>query len=501
MINIKTMKLLIFLLSIFQLASVLAQDMSLNKDQMLQDFDQSVDHINNFAPHKDLNSFRLEIDYEKEYNFLREKITDSTTICEFKGILEKATNLVQDLHCNFMGSDYLNQYGKYQKKINFKKNQSYEDVKYFEDKCSSPIINLKLPLLYKEGKYFVYADFTYKGFLIKKGTEVNGYNNQSISEYIKNSYDIVWPVRWDDSLDSPYSTSFYKYGDNKFQLNFNDEKAPSLEFLLEDSIIYQTDKKRDITFYSQSVEQVKYFEDQQILYIGMPFMDVTQGRSIIKKIDSIHKNTVSYTKVLIDVRGNPGGNDMCWRNVLQHLLSEEIILPSNLKFKYNKPAIDYYGKGEKNIVPENIELLGNSKFWTKHYKTDILKHSKKSINFKGKIFIIQDQFIYSSASNLSNVSLNQEQLVSIGNTTDFVGGLQTEPLFIRLNNSGLVFRVEPLLDFSGVNLLNDFSHNEVEIKITPTIEDYFLRTTYNGNIYGKEFLLKHDPIIQYILKN
>ena len=55
-----------------------------------------------------------------------------------------------------------------------------------------------------------------------------------------------------------------------------------------------------------------------------------------------------------------------------------------------------------------------------------------------------------------------------------------------------------MLDFSGVNLLNDFSHNEIEVKIAPALDDIFLRTTYNGNIYGKEFLLKHDPIIQYL---
>ena len=496
----KKIKLLIILFSLLQAVSILAQDISLTKIQMLQDFDQSINHINTFAPHKDLNSFRLKIDYEKEYNSLREKITESTTICEFKDILEKVTNLVQDLHCSFMDSDYLNQYGKYQNKINFKKNQTYEDIKLFEDKCSSPIIKLKLPLIYKEGKYLVYADFIYKGILIKKGTEITSYNNQNIVDYIKSNYDLVWPVRWNNKKNIPYSTSFYKYGSRKFQLSFNDEKIPNLEFSLEDDVIYQTEKKRNIKFYSQTVEQVLYFEDSQILYIGMPFMDVAIGRSIIKKINKIHKKGMRLSKVIIDVRGNPGGNDMCWRNVLKHLLSEEIILPAKLKFKYNKANIDYYGKGDKKIIAENVELLGGSKFWTKHYRTDKLKPSRKSINFKGKVFIIQDEFIYSSASNLSNVSLNQEQLISIGNTTGFVGGLQTEPLFIRLNNSGLIFRVEPLLDFSGVNLLNDFSHNEVEIKITPTIEDYFLRTTYDGNIYGKEFLLKHDSIIQYILK-
>jgi hypothetical protein len=83
--------------------------------------------------------------------------------------------------------------------------------------------------------------------------------------------------------------------------------------------------------------------------------------------------------------------------------------------------------------------------------------------------------------------------------SDLVGGRQTEPLFIQLNNSGLVFRVEPMLDFSGVKTINDFSHNEVEVRITPSIEDYFLRTTYKGDVYSSEFLLKHDKLIRFVL--
>ena len=499
--KMRKIKLSIILLMIFQVASVLAQNKRLTKDRMLQDFDQAVDHINTFAVHKDLNAIRLQIDYDKEYKKLRNEITEETTDCDFKAIIGRVIGFVQDAHCSFMGSDYLTMYGKYQKKINFYDDQTYERVKYFEDECDLSQPNLKLPLVYIEGKYFVYSDFTYKGETIKRQTEVTTYNDKNISEYIKANYDKVGIIRWDAKLNRPYRDSFYRNGDNNFTLGFNDVKIPSLTFSLNDTITFQTPKQRDIYFGSQSKKQVLYFKQSKMLYIGIPFMDAELGESIVRDIDSIVADGNSFSKIVMDIRGNGGGNDNCYRTILQHLIAKEIPFSSTLKFKYNDAAINFYAEDQKNIISEKSPLLNNSKYWTKEFDINKIEPDSNSIGYKGNIYVLQDEFIFSSASNLSNLCLNSDQLISVGITTDLVGGRQTEPLFIQLDNSGLVFRVEPLLDFTGVKTLNDFSHNRVEVRISPTINDYFIRATYAGDIYGSEFLLYQDRLIKYVLND
>lgn len=495
----RKIKHLLILFFVFQTVS--AQNKSLTKSQMLQDFDQAVNHINNFAVHKDLNAVRLQIDYTQEYEKLRNEITEETNECEFKDIIGRVIGLVQDAHCSFMDSEYLSLYGKYQKKINFKDDETYDKVKYFESKCDIPQPKLKLPLVYINGKYFVYADFTYKGTFIKRNTEVTSYNGKKISEYLKANYDKVGVVRWDSKLKKPYKDNFYKTGDNQFQLGFNDKNIPTLEFLLNDTIIYQTENQRDISWYSQPQTQVLYFAKSKILYIGIPFMDAEKSESVVRKIDSIKAKGNSFSKIVIDIRGNPGGNDNCYRIILQHLIAKEIPYSSTLKFKYNNANIDFYADKQINIVAEPSKILGNKEYWEKEFDINRVVPDTNSIGYTGKIYVLQDEFIYSSASNLSNLCLYADQLISVGASTDLVGGRQTEPLFIQLDNSGLIFRVEPLLDFSNVKTLDDFSHNSVEVRITLTIEEYFIRTTYKGDVYSPEFLLSQDKLMKYVLND
>ena len=64
----------------------------------------------------------------------------------------------------------------------------------------------------------------------------------------------------------------------------------------------------------------------------------------------------------------------------------------------------------------------------------------------------------------------------------------------------MFFRIEPVLDFSGVKTLEDFSHNRVEVRIPSTYKDYYLRSTYVGDLYGVEFLRTKDKLFRYVVK-
>ncbi len=495
----RKIKLLFITMLLCPLLSIQSQELKLSKSQMLEDFNETISYINTFAVHKDLNAVRLGIDYTKQYTILRNTITENTSICEFKDTLEKAIQLVQDMHCSFMSFDYFEAYGQYQKKFNFKKNQSYERIKYFEEHCEAKAINLILPLLYENGEYVVYADFSYKKQNIKRGTKVTLYNDKNIKSFITNNYDKVWPILWDANNKRPYNRKFYGVGKDQFSLTFNDGQSKTINFNLKDSIKLAQKPERQVFYYSQSKEQALYLKDQNALYIGMPFMDVEQGKNIISKVDSLHSKYGDFDKIIIDIRGNPGGNDMCWRNVLSHLIPSNISFSIDLKYKYKKPVVEFYNKGKKNTKHEAIQLLNHSEYWTESDEVFTLKPSRKSIKHSAEIFVLQDKYIYSSAGNFSNFCLNSDKLISVGTTTNLVGGLQTEPLFFKMKHSELIFRIEPMLDFSGVKTINDFSHNNVEINIPTSADDYYLRTTYKGDLYSKAFLTNHDKLVKHVL--
>lgn len=472
--------------------------LKLTKAQMLEDFDLLIKHINTFAVHKDLNAKRLSIDYEEHYSRLRKEISQKTDYCQFHEILEKAINLVQDQHSSFMSYDYLSQYGQYQSKLNIEDDDSYDAIKSYEVNCKVVSKPLKLPIMYQEGKYLIYADFNYQGQSFKRGLELVKYNQVSIESYITNNMDTIWPVKLDQQLNKAYNPHFYSYGENQFLLTFSDGRRSS--FNLNDTVSYIRKHQRDVYYTSQKQEQLHYFEQQGILYIGLPMMDMSYAESLIQKINKLVESEKTFSKVIIDIRGNPGGNDMTWRALVTHLFKKKFNLAIVPKFKYESSVVERYGKQNSNVIAEAIPLLDKKKYWTKEFDIMELEINPSSIDFKGQAYILQDAYIYSSAGNFSNFALSNNEFISVGDTTDLVGGAQVEPLFYRLKNSEFVFRVEPMLDFTNVNKLSDFSHNEVDVKIRPTIEDYYLRTTYEGDIYGKEFLLKHDRLFHYVME-
>ena len=230
----------------------LCQELVLTKQQMLEDFDETIEYINAFAVHKDLNAVRFGIDYKNEYENLRNQITEETTICEFKSIINKSLKLVQDLHCSFMPYSYLKEYGKYQKKFNFKDDQSYEHIKDLEDKCRETPGSLSIPIIYENNHYRVYADFTYKGLKINKGAKIVGFNNGKIEDFISQNYSTVWPVYVNNFLNQGYNKRFYHYGADDFSLTILDKSSTKkIDFSIKDTVSLITKPLRDVYYGSQ----------------------------------------------------------------------------------------------------------------------------------------------------------------------------------------------------------------------------------------------------------
>lgn len=500
--NLKRISLTLMILAKLCLYQSNAQSLELSKQQMLEDFDQQVAYINAVAVHKRLNEVRLGIDYNEEFSRLRNGINKDTTPCQFLKILNQVNNLVQDQHCNFMSYNYLSQYAQYQVKFNFEDKEGlYDMVKAYEELCPKRDIALKLPLIYSQGQYLVYADFIYKGHHVARGTEVVQYQSAEILPFIKHNYSAVYPIRWDSESKTPYHTSFYQFGEEDFTLTLKSkEEEQTIGFNLSDTIVYDKEPVRQMYYYSQKEEQVQFFEEQKILYVALPFMDTDISDNLNNKIDSIVAVNPDFEKVVVDIRGNPGGSDLAWRGLIQHIVEKPLGFNLDIKFKYSPETLQKYNKG-KSAHAESIELLNDAEFWSEKKKRISFKKDRKSLKFEGKIYVLVDEYIYSSAGNFANVCLKEDQLISVGYKTDLVGGIQKEPLFMKLNHSGLVMRAEPVLDFSGVKSIDDFSHNRVEVQMDKTVENEYLKTTYTGDIYGKDFLLNHDPLLKYVIKH
>lgn len=91
--------------------------------------------------------------------------------------------------------------------------------------------------------------------------------------------------------------------------------------------------------------------------------------------------------------------------MIQHLISEDIAFERDLKFKYNPKAVNYYKEDQKSIKAEKLKLLDNAEYREKENETITIKPDQGSIKFTGPIYVLQDDFVYSSANNFSSFCL------------------------------------------------------------------------------------------------
>lgn len=458
------------------------------------DFDQAIGFLDAFSVHKDLNARRLSIDYPARFADLRAHLGEGTNLCGFVRVLARALNLVQDLHVGTMPLGYLREYGKLQSRYNIADDEDYAGVAAVEAACPITPPSLDLPLAFIDGAYVFYADVTVGGSRIPRGTTILSYDGIPIARHIREHLDEVYPVRM-TPRGEPYSTRFYRTGQGAFRLGLSDGQVVTMDRA--DTVHWEVPRTHEISFFSQPGAAVRYFDRERILYIGIPMMDESLVDGINATVDSLVRRGVPIDKVAIDVRGNGGGSDLTWRRVLAHLVGRELSMALDLRMKDTRLARARY-RQEPARTATPVALLGGTPYWVHNDNVLSFGPDSTSIGFSGPIYVLRDAYIYSSAANLADFASRDPQLITVGETSDIVGGAQIEPLFFKLDRTGIVFRVEPVLDFAGVETFDDFAHNHVEASVPMGIEDLFRRSTFAGDVFGPEFLRQHDPLFRYV---
>lgn len=255
-------------------------------------------------------------------------------------------------------------------------------------------------------------------------------------------------------------------------------------------------------FNDWSVGYVDYFPESKLLYIRLPQM--ANKDFYLKEIIAKGRGK-SIGKVVIDIRNNPGGDDGVWMGILETLIAKPLDIRAQVGCKNTELAIKRLkltnGKRETVKVP----LLDNEEYGTLLWG-EVLQPSDSSLNFAGKIYVLQNRLIFSSAGSLSNVAKMHKNIISVGETTGNLLGFGFAPLTFVLPNSCFVFQIEPVLDLSNAKTLYDYFHDNVEIPVEISVEQVVKNfNNYNPDrvdkyIYSKDFLYNHDPVFRKVMK-
>ncbi|WP_316796511.1 S41 family peptidase [Pedobacter agri] len=484
--------------------------------QMLSEHDSLVSYIKQTSPVIYYNKEVRGIDFNRYARQLKKKITPKTSMGEYLQIIKKTLNVSQDGHTSQLNAtllDIVNKYWVPAKLVSFDSASTVNMYKYVKYLKEAYYAKPELNLIYTSGEYYNLLAFNYKGKSYPSGMKLLSCNGKSIHDFVKTLTTLVSPLRWDRMRNRVYDENFYWpaeiYKNGTLKLVFADKNKNryNLHIAKQDTVTYLTKKSNDYGYFSQTDTVVThYFEKSGIFYAKIPAMREELGDTIKRRMALVFDHH-KVKSIVIDIRGNGGGSDNTYskflRKIVRDTLKKKVVVARNFS-----PYIQAHYHINRDSVLKNktftfdpgVPTLKSPEMYYIKQNFNFVVPDTLTLPFDGKIYVLQDKFIYSSASNFSSLAKNSEQLVSIGETPDLLGGLQASTLMIMLPYSKFIFRVEPQIDLTDIKRVGDIFQNHVEYPVQYTIEHLQLRTTTKEHIYGKDFLEKHDPMFEKVLE-
>lgn len=231
---------------------------------------------------------------------------------------------------------------------------------------------------------------------------------------------------------------------------------------------------------------LKDIVEEKVGYIFLPQM-APRGKSIEEDMNVISKyikTLENHEAIVIDIRGNSGGSDEYWTEVISRIIPNSYNTSGYILYR-DSDIITNYIKS-RNINTEDIEdlpkeivsngpdeIMSEFKYFIKN---DRLINRKDSINFKGNIYLLVDNVVYSAAESFSIFCKENDVATVIGETTGGDGG-GYDPILFNLKNSGLIVRM------AGDMYLTDSGVCNEEFK---TIPDYIIENPKRTNNFSDD---------------
>jgi Periplasmic protease len=253
-------------------------------------------------------------------------------------------------------------------------------------------------------------------------------------------------------------------------------------------------EKENINTSSQGIykDNVKTIdlEKGKVAYIAIHSFDTFNMDEDMKIIKPYLEQINNYKDLIIDIRGNGGGNTRYWEeNIVPMLINKPLEEERYLVYRggdflkpfvqeriEGKPVVkdeiggyenlgpisDIYNENLKNLPPE---LKEDFKYYI---KIGSKYEPKNSVGFKGKIYLLVDKQVFSSSEAFAVFAKSTGFATLVGAKTGG-DGLGTDPAVCSLPNSGYVFRFTKEMGLVADGSCNFEKKTEPDIEVPATI--------------------------------
>lgn len=489
----------------------------LTTEQKLEDFNYFYNVIKGNYPYLEVIKRMYGIDWLSYREQFETWVKGTKTPYEFYKVLKRIIKLLQNGHTAIISPEWYKGYRKLYKDINLKAwgNLLYDknvEKKYelWEKVLKNNENYYIVPVMFKyiEGEYIVIDTLNgkrFNDFGVKKYSILKSINGLSVDKYLSLLKDRVI-LKKDFKRNKIKLNSFALNGepDQKFKLvleynnkNYTVEIKTEKYNSAKNQRFYRRIKK---SFYS------KILIDKKVAYIKF----YTFGYEFIKNdknsILKFYKSIEDYPYLIIDIRGNGGGSDTYWMNLIVKKLTRKKLITENYLFFKNDGHLTPFLKSKwiyyllKPIKSLNKKLKFPEEYkwyFTDFYKNKISINPDNSIKFKGKIFLLVDDFVFSSAESFASFAKAASFATLVGTNTGG-DGIGTDPAIMVLPNSGLVIRFPMDMGINPDGTSNFEYKTQPDIYVETTLNDYIKSCKYFEKFPGEK-ISKYDTILNKVL--
>lgn len=376
---------------------------------------------------------------------------------------------------------------------------------------------------YIDGDYYLRGFYTLttkeNDTLLLKNAKIISYNHQSYNDYVLKKLSSFPPsgIRWDYQRNQYYCkySTFLRDGELVVEnengkihtINLNRIYGINLQQLSDTSLRHNPDFK-DYNSPTDRENRVLYFEKDKILYVYLKDMlDPEQtvytpkefGKGTAEKVKKIAKGK-TINKLIIDVRGNTGGGDAAWHNLLKAIVADSLIYAPKMAF-LNTEFMRQHAKEPDSTIVQTFEWLPGIEYLQYNYNPSYMVPDSNSLRYKGKIYVLQDEDVFSAGHSITSYCRHIEQLVSVGEPTGLLAGFGLAPMLFQLKNYKFSFRIEPVIDVTNVNSAIDVYQDFPEIVVVFPLEEKLKALDYkNFDMQNETCLYKYDYLFKKVLE-
>lgn len=191
----------------------------------------------------------------------------------------------------------------------------------------------------------------------------------------------------------------------------------------------------------------------------------------MNKLDEFLKNNPNLKALIIDIRQNSGGNIEYWQNyLLPRLIEKKVSVENHMFFRdgmrtkmlLQSEDISYENIENVNLANMDLNHKEDLENFSYYSKDDIEISPLKENKFKGNLYLLVDEGVYSAAEGLANFCKNTKIAKLVGHKTGG-DGITLGVINDVLPNSGLVFTYTNTLGYAPDGSINEEEKTNVDI--------------------------------------